>query len=94
MIWAKLDNMKRSRMSVVLSCIDLSWLGNVLACIDRKGQFFLYKMINVAELNGPMTVPNAVTQLEYCLITGEEYNLSWLGNVLACIDRKGQFFLY
>ncbi|KAI5694012.1 hypothetical protein M8J75_009408 [Diaphorina citri] len=70
MIWAKLDNMKRSRMSVVLSCIDLSWLGNVLACIDRKGQFFLYKMINVAELNGPMTVPNAVTQLEYCLITG------------------------
>ncbi|XP_026687412.1 mediator of RNA polymerase II transcription subunit 16-like [Diaphorina citri] len=31
MIWAKLDNMKRSRMSVVLSCIDLSWLGNVLA---------------------------------------------------------------
>lgn len=70
MIWAKLDNMKRSRMSIVLSCIDLSWLGNVLACIDRKGQFFLYKMINVAELNGPMTVPNAVTQLEYCLITG------------------------
>ncbi|KAK6618699.1 hypothetical protein RUM43_013090 [Polyplax serrata] len=64
---------KHQKLSVKVSKMDISWLGNVLMCIDTHGQLYLYRLTPISEHGGPITVPYACTLLEYCLVTGLDW---------------------
>ncbi|XP_065339940.1 mediator of RNA polymerase II transcription subunit 16 [Cloeon dipterum] len=71
---------KMSRGQVNAAAMDLTWAGSALLVADTRGQLYLYKVLPVADPGGgPLTVPYAVTLLEYCLISG----LDWWDVLLA-----------
>ncbi|XP_059470201.1 mediator of RNA polymerase II transcription subunit 16 [Neocloeon triangulifer] len=65
---------KMSRGLVNAAAMDLTWAGSGLLVADTRGQLYLFKVLPVADPGGaPLTVPYAVTLLEYCLISGMDW---------------------
>lgn len=59
--------------NIQFSDLDISYLGNVFVVCDNMGNLYLFQLLSVAELNGPLTVAYATLQLEYCLVTGLDW---------------------
>ncbi|XP_066588799.1 mediator of RNA polymerase II transcription subunit 16 [Prorops nasuta] len=69
---------KYMRTITTITHIDSSWLGCVLSACDSHGNLYFYKLL--PDGGTTMTLGNACTLLEYCLITG----LDWL-DLLFCL---------
>ena len=68
---------KYSRKSVIISCIDMSWLGCIFLSIDTNGSLYVHKL---CPKESPMTLDYACTLLEFSLLSG----LDWL-DLLLCL---------
>lgn len=67
------------KLSIKISQIDMTWLGNLLLVVDINGYVHLFKLPPQIESSTPLTVPYATTMLEYCMVTG----LDWLDLLLV-----------
>ncbi|XP_074042596.1 mediator complex subunit 16 [Leptinotarsa decemlineata] len=72
-------NAKYQKISTDISSIDMSWLGNVLLCVDSDDSLHLFKLPPQIESAAPLSVPYCTTILEYCLMSG----LDWLDLLLV-----------
>ncbi|CAG9855995.1 unnamed protein product [Phyllotreta striolata] len=72
-------NCKYQKVSTNISNIDLSWLGNVLICLDSDDSLHLFKLPPQIESSTPLSVPYCTTILEYCMMSG----LDWLDLLLV-----------
>nr|CAH7760453.1 unnamed protein product [Callosobruchus chinensis] len=72
-------NAKYQKISTTISSIDMSWLGNVLVCVDSDDSLHLFKLPPQMDSSGPLSVPYCTTILEYSLISG----FDWLDLLLV-----------
>ncbi|XP_056641241.1 mediator of RNA polymerase II transcription subunit 16 [Diorhabda sublineata] len=72
-------NAKYQKVRTNISSIDLSWLGNVLLCVDSDDNLHLFKLPPQIDSSVPLSVPYCTTILEYCLVSG----LDWLDLLLV-----------
>lgn len=75
MAWRE-DDVKRHRLNVTISSMDLTRLSSALVVADNKGQIYLYRIHPISEQGTggvPVNVSLATTLLEYCLVTGLDW---------------------
>ncbi|CAG9820870.1 unnamed protein product [Phaedon cochleariae] len=72
-------NSKYQKVSTNIASIDMSWLGNVLLCVDSDDSLHLFKLPPQIESSAPLSVPYCTTILEYCLMSG----FDWLDFLLV-----------
>lgn len=59
--------------NLCIADVDTSMMGNVIVILDNVGNFYVLQVQHVSDLNAQLAVSYAVTQLEYCLISGYDF---------------------